>query len=166
MHSIKFYSPSLTGFECDSAANTIKSKWVANGPQVKQFEKMIAEMSGCQRAVAVDSCTAAMELALRVLGVGEGDEVITTPYTYSATAEVIRNVGATIVFVDLDGESFEMDYEELAETVMSEESRTLKQITMEDANAVAKTFIELMGESVTGRKKFIEENAWRANVDV
>ena len=60
----------------------------------------------------------------------------------------------------------EMDYEELAETVMSEESRTLKQITMEDASAVAKTFIELMGESVTGRKKFIEENAWRANVDV
>lgn len=60
----------------------------------------------------------------------------------------------------------EMDYEELAETVMSEESRTLKQITMEDANAVARTFIELMGESVTGRKKFIEENAWRANVDV
>ena len=60
----------------------------------------------------------------------------------------------------------EMDYEELAETVMSEESRTLKQITMEDANTVAKTFIELMGESVTGRKKFIEENAWRANVDV
>ena len=60
----------------------------------------------------------------------------------------------------------EMDYEELAETVMSEESRTLKQITMEDANAVAKTFIELMGESVTHRKKFIEENAWRANIDV
>ena len=60
----------------------------------------------------------------------------------------------------------EMDYEELAETVMSEKSRTLKQITMEDASAVAKTFIELMGESVTGRKKFIEENAWRANVDV
>ena len=60
----------------------------------------------------------------------------------------------------------EMDYEELAETVMSPKSRTLKQITMEDANAVAKTFIELMGESVTGRKKFIEENAWRANIDV
>ena len=60
----------------------------------------------------------------------------------------------------------EMDYEELAETVMSPESRTLKQITMEDAQEVAKVFIELMGESVTGRKKFIEENAWRANVDV
>ena len=60
----------------------------------------------------------------------------------------------------------EMDYEELAETVMSPESRTLKQITMEDAQEVAKTFIELMGESVTGRKKFIEENAWRANIDV
>lgn len=60
----------------------------------------------------------------------------------------------------------EMDFDELAETVMSEESRTLKQITMEDAAAVANTFISLMGESVTGRKKFIEENAWRANVDV
>ena len=60
----------------------------------------------------------------------------------------------------------EMDYEELAETVMSEESRTLKQITMEDADEVAKVFISLMGESVTPRKKFIEENAWRANVDV
>ena len=60
----------------------------------------------------------------------------------------------------------EMDYEELAETVMSEETRTLKQITMEDMNAASKVFIELMGESVTGRKKFIEENAWRANVDV
>lgn len=117
MHSIKFYSPSLTGHECDSAANTIKSKWVANGPQVRAFEAKIAEMSGCQRAVAVDSCTAAMELALRVLGVGEGDEVITTPYTYSATAEVIRNVGATIVFVDLDGESFEMDYEQVAKAI-------------------------------------------------
>ena len=60
----------------------------------------------------------------------------------------------------------EMDFEELAETVMSEETRTLKQITMEDMNAASKIFIELMGESVTGRKKFIEENAWRANIDV
>ena len=60
----------------------------------------------------------------------------------------------------------EMDYEELAETVMNEGTRTLKQITMEDMNAASKVFIELMGESVTGRKKFIEENAWRANIDV
>ena len=60
----------------------------------------------------------------------------------------------------------EMDYEELAETVMNEATRTLKQITMEDMNAASKVFIELMGESVSGRKKFIEENAWRANIDV
>ena len=59
-----------------------------------------------------------------------------------------------------------MDFDELAETVMSPESRTLKQITMEDAQKVANTFINLMGENVTSRKKFIEENAWRANVDV
>lgn len=59
-----------------------------------------------------------------------------------------------------------MDYEELAETVMNPDSRTLKQITMEDATAAANTFINLMGESVTERKKFIEENAWRANIDV
>jgi DNA gyrase subunit B len=60
----------------------------------------------------------------------------------------------------------EMDYEELAETVMNPDSRTLKQITMEDAIEAAKVFTELMGESVVGRKKFIEENAWRANIDV
>lgn len=59
-----------------------------------------------------------------------------------------------------------MDYEELAETVFDPEIRTLKQITMEDMNATSKVFIELMGESVTHRKKFIEENAWRANVDI
>lgn len=60
----------------------------------------------------------------------------------------------------------EMDYDELAETVMSPEHRTLKQITVEDVQAVTNTFVSLMGESVVGRKKFIEENAWRANIDV
>lgn len=117
MNDVKFYSPDLTAFESDAATNTIKSRWVANGPQVRRFEDRIAQMSGCQRAVALDSCTAAMEMALRVLGVGPGDEVITTPYTYSATAEVIRNVGAKIVFVDLQEDSFEMDYDAMQEAI-------------------------------------------------
>lgn len=68
--------------------------------------------------------------------------------------------------VTLDKHVGEMDPDEMAETVMSAETRTLKQITMEDAAEVAKTFMSLMGESVTPRKKFIEDNAWRANIDV
>lgn len=73
----------------------------------------IAAISGADHAVCYDSCTAAMEMSLRALGIGPGDEIITTPYTYSATAEVIRNVGAKIVFCDLKPGTFEMDYGKL-----------------------------------------------------
>lgn len=107
---IKFASPDMSSSEIKSVNETIHSRWITNGPRVREFETRIAEISRCDRAVALDSCTAAMELTLRALGIGRGDEIITTPYTYSATAEVIRNVGAKIIFVDLDDESFEMNY--------------------------------------------------------
>lgn len=107
---IKFASPDLSRKELKAIQNVLNSGWLTNGPVVRDFEKRVASMSGCSRAVAYDSCTAAMEMTLRALGIGPGDEVITTPYTYSATAEVIRNTGAKIVFVDLAPNSFEMDY--------------------------------------------------------
>lgn len=113
---IKFSTPDITRAEAERIEKVIDSRWLTSGPTVRAFEKRIAAMSGCDRAVAYDSCTGAMEMALRALGIGLGDEVITTPYTYSATAEVIRNVGARIVFVDL-GEGFEMDYEKVAAAV-------------------------------------------------
>lgn len=119
MQEIKFATPDVGNCEYDAVREVIESRWLTNGPVVRSFEWEIAKRSNCKKAVAFDSCTAAMEMSLRVLGIGPGDEVITTPYTYSATAEVIRNVGAKIVFVDLAEDSFEMDYEKVAEAITS-----------------------------------------------
>ncbi len=115
--NIRFATPDVGLMESSDVMSVINTKWLTNGPTVREFEKRIADVSKTDRAVAYDSCTGAMEMALRALGVGKGDEVITTPYTYTSTAEVIRNVGAKIVFVDLDGVSFEMDYEKVAAAI-------------------------------------------------
>lgn len=120
---IKFSTPDITTAEVKKVEEAIDTRWLTNGPTVREFERRIAKLSRCDRAVAYDSCTGAMEMALRALGIGPGDEVITTPYTYSATAEVIRNVGARIVFVDL-GNGFEMDYEKVAEA-MTERTKAI-----------------------------------------
>lgn len=120
MNKIKFATPDIGRREIGRIGEAVESRWITSGPKVREFEKRIAQMSGCDRAVAYDSCTGAMEMALRALDIGPGDEVITTPYTYSATAEVIRNVGAKIVFVDLDERddlSFEMDYDKVAAAI-------------------------------------------------
>jgi len=117
MNEIKFAVPDVGNEEKKRVKDTIDSRWLTNGPLVREFEKRIAKMSNCDYAVAFDSCTGAMEMTLRMLGIGPGDEVITTPYTYSATAEVIRNVGAKIVFVDLKENSFEMDYDKVAAAI-------------------------------------------------
>lgn len=116
-NEIKFASPDVTKQELKAIKEVLESGWLTNGPVVRQFEEQVAKRSHCDRAVAMDSCTAAMEMTLRALGIGPGDEVITTPYTYSATAEVIRNTGAKIVFVDLDETSFEMDYQKVGEAI-------------------------------------------------
>lgn len=120
---IKFSTPDITTAEVKKVEEAIDTRWLTNGPTVREFERRIAKLSRCDRTVAYDSCTGAMEMALRALGIGPGDEVITTPYTYSATAEVIRNVGARIVFVDL-GNGFEMDYEKVAEA-MTERTKAI-----------------------------------------
>lgn len=117
LNNISFSRPDVSELEMRRVVDAIDSRWLTAGPIVHDFERRIAHASKCDRAVAYDSCTGAMEMALRVLGIGKGDEIITTPYTYTATAEVIRNVGAKIVFVDLADDSFEMDYDKVAEAV-------------------------------------------------
>lgn len=117
MRNIRFATPDISRLETENIKKTVDTRWITAGPAVHLFEHRIAEMSGCDKAVCFDSCTGAMEMTLRALGIGPGDEVITTPYTYSATAEVIRNVGATIVFVDLAPDSFEMDYWKVADAI-------------------------------------------------
>lgn len=104
------FSPSdITNAEIEEVTKAMKSGWITTGPRTKFFEQKIAEYIGTSRAVALNSATAAMELTLRILGISAGDEVITSAYTYTASAAVIDHVGAKIVLVDTAPYSFEMD---------------------------------------------------------
>ncbi|MDE6275159.1 MAG: DegT/DnrJ/EryC1/StrS family aminotransferase [Clostridia bacterium] len=104
--NIKFSPPDITQEEIDEVVDTLKSGWITTGPKTKKFEKLIAEYCHTQKAVCLNSATAGLELILRFLGIGEGDEVITSAYTYTASASVINHVGAKIVLVDTDKDSF------------------------------------------------------------
>lgn len=115
--NIPFSPPDITELEINAAAEAMRSGWITTGPKTKAFEKRIAAYTNADRAICMNSATAAMEMALRVLGIGAGDEVITCAYTYTATASVIHHVGAKIVFVDTAKDSFEMDYEKLAAAI-------------------------------------------------
>ena len=99
---IPYNLPDLTDAEFAEVEETLKSKWVAKGPRTVQFEKEFAEYLGAKHAVAMNSCTAALHVALLSSGVGPGDEVITTPMTFASTANTIIHVGATPVFADID----------------------------------------------------------------
>ncbi len=114
---IRFATPDVGEKEVKLVGSAIESRWLTTGPEVWALEGELAKKSGVKRAVCCDSCSFAMEVALRALGIGPGDEVITTPFTYTSTAEAIYHVGAQIVFADLDGESFEMDYQKVAEAI-------------------------------------------------
>lgn len=107
--TIPFSPPDITDLEIDRVCEVLRSGWLTTGPMTKEFERQIAKTCGTEMAVCLNSATAAMELTLRLLEVGQGDEVITTPYTYTATAAVILHVGAKPVLVDLACEGLEMD---------------------------------------------------------
>lgn len=117
LRNIPFSPPDITDAEIDEVIKALKSGWITTGPRTKEFEKRIAEYVGVNKAVCLNSATAAMELTLRILGIGPGDEVITSAYTYTASASVIDHVGAKIVLVDTAPDSFEMDYSKLAEAI-------------------------------------------------
>jgi len=117
MRNIQFSPPDITDTEIEEVIKVMKSGWITTGPKTKEFEKKIAEYLGTDKAVCLNSATSAMELTLRILGVGPGDEVITSAYTYTATASVINHVGAKIVLVDTGPDSFEMDYRRLSEAI-------------------------------------------------
>lgn len=109
MKKIAFSPPDISQAEIDSVVDTLKSGWITTGPKVKEFERQISAYVGASRAVCFNSATAALELTLRILGVGPGDEVITSAYTYTASASVICHLGATPVLVDVVKDSVEMD---------------------------------------------------------
>lgn len=107
--NIKFSPPDITDLEIREVGEALRSGWITTGPRVKKFEAQIAEYTGAARAVCLNSQTACAETALRLLGVGEGDEVITSAYTYTATASVVCHVGARLVLVDTLKDSLELD---------------------------------------------------------
>ena len=110
---ISFSPPDISELEINEVIEALKSGWITTGPRTKLFEKRIAEYCGVEKAVCLNSATAGLELVLKVLGVGAGDEVITSAYTYTASASVIEHVGAKIVLCDTAPDSFEMDYDKL-----------------------------------------------------
>lgn len=114
---IPFSPPDITDAEINNVVEVLKSGWITTGPKTKEFERRIANYCNTEKAVCLNSATACLELTLRVLGIGEGDEVITSAYTYTASASVINHVGAKIVLIDTKKDSFEMDYDKLPELI-------------------------------------------------
>lgn len=117
LRNIPFSPPDMSEAEVTEVAAALRSGWITTGPRTKQFEKEIAEYCHTNKAVCLNSATACMESILRILGVGPGDEVITSAYTYTATASVTCHVGAKVVMVDTKPNSFEMDYDKMADAI-------------------------------------------------
>ena len=124
MKIIKFSPPDITDLEINEVTDALKSGWITTGPKTKLLEDQIANFCNTSKAVCLNSATACMEQVLRILGVKEGDEVITCAYTYTASCSVIYHVGATPVLVDTAKNSFEMDYEAL-ENAITEKTKVI-----------------------------------------
>ena len=121
MH-IAFSPPDITEEEIAEVVDTLKSGWITTGPKTKEFERKIAEFCHTSKAVCLNSATACAEMTLRVLGIGPGDEVITSAYTYSAS--VVCHVGAKLVLIDTKKDSYEMDYDQL-ENAITEKTKAI-----------------------------------------
>ena len=117
MRNIPFSPPDITEAEIEEVCAALRSGWITTGKRTKLFEQRIAEYTNTSKAVCLNSATAAMELTLRILGVGAGDEVIVPAYTYTATASVVCHVGAKLRIVDCQTDSLEMDYDLMAQTI-------------------------------------------------
>ncbi|MBP3437555.1 MAG: DegT/DnrJ/EryC1/StrS family aminotransferase [Clostridia bacterium] len=121
---ISFSPPDISDLEIEEVVEALKSGWITTGPRTKQLEKMIAEWVGTDKCVCLNSQTACAEMALYVMGIGAGDEVITCAYTYTASASVIAHVGAKIVLIDTQKDSLEMDYDAL-EAAINENTKAI-----------------------------------------
>lgn len=114
---IPFSPPDISELEISEVANALRSGWITTGPRTKKLESKISDWIGTDKCVCLNSQTACAEMTLRILGIGENDEVITTAYTYTASASVVKHVGAKLVLVDIQKDSFEMDYEALENAI-------------------------------------------------
>lgn len=122
--AISFSPPDITDLEINEVAEALKSGWITTGPRTKKLEKEIAEWVGTKKCVCLNSQTACAEMALRLLGIGQEDEVITCAYTYTASASVIAHVGAKIVMVDCEEDSFDINYDQV-EAAITERTKAI-----------------------------------------
>ena len=123
-YNIPFSPPDISEAEINEVCDALRSGWITTGPKTKLLEKKVAEWLGVPKAVCLNSQTACAETALRILGVGEGDEVIVPAYTYTASASVVCHVGAKLVLIDCQKNSLEMDYDAL-ETAITEKTKAI-----------------------------------------
>ena len=117
LRNVPFSPPDMTEAEATEVRDAILSGWITTGPRTKKLEKEVAEFVGVDKAVCLNSQTACGEMALRLLGIGEGDEVIVPAYTYTASASIVEHVGAKLVFVDVQKDCLEMDYEAVEKAI-------------------------------------------------
>jgi len=114
---IPFSPPYIGEEEIEEVVDTLRSGWITTGPKTRRFEEKITEYCGTDRSVCLNSATAGMELTLRILGIGEGDEVITCAYTYTASASVVCHTGAKLVLVDCKKDSYCIDYDKIEDAI-------------------------------------------------
>ena len=124
IRNIPFSPPDITEAEIQEVCEVLRSGWITTGPKTKELEKRLAEFCNTNKAICLNSATSAEELNLRILGIKEGDEVICPAYTYTASASVIDHVGAKIVMIDCQENSFEMDYDAL-ESAITENTKAI-----------------------------------------
>ena len=122
--NIPFSPPDITQAEVQEVANALLSGWITTGPKTKELERRVAAYCGTDYAVCLNSQTACSQMTLRMLGVGPGDEVITTAYTYTATASVVCHVGAKLILIDTQKDSLEMDYDAM-EAAITERTKVI-----------------------------------------
>lgn len=154
--NIPFSPPDISEREIEIVAEALRSGWITTGPKTKEFERQIAAFCHTSRAVCLNSATAAMELTLRVLGVGAGDEVIVPAYTYTATASAVIHVGATPVMIDCQQDNVQMDYDKVAEAI----NERTKVIVPVDLGGIVCDYDRIF--SVVESKK----NLFRANSEI
>ena len=160
---IAFSPPDITEEEITEVVDTLKSGWITTGPKTKKFEKKLAEYIGTNKVVCLNSATACAEMILRVLGIGEGDEVITTAYTYTATASVIAHVGAKIVMVDVKKDSYQMDMNQV-EAAVTEKTKAIIMVDLGGRICDYTRAFEIAEEKIEEELKKMSE-AYKMEVD-
>ncbi len=124
IRNVPFSPPDISEAEINEVAEALRSGWITTGPRVKEFERKITEYVGVNKTCCLNSQTTCAEMALRALGIGEGDEVITSAYTYTATASIVCHVGAKLILIDTQPDSLEMDYDAV-ESAITEKTKAI-----------------------------------------